>query len=256
MLATLRYVLLTAIRDRLFATLLGLLALVDAAAWFLGDAALAEGNSMSLALAGGSGRAVLVAGILIFVAFHVRRMAENRELETLLARPISRLGFILAYGLGLSCVAILLALPLALALLLFAPDASGLFAWGLSLLLEAVIVACLGLFAALALETAVGAALVAGGIYVLARLMSVFVGIAETRLLEGELQNPLLDAFVRFLLKALSLLLPRLDVYAQTAWLVHGAPPASMLGFICVQTLVYAPLLLLAAHFDLRRKRF
>ncbi|MBF0168186.1 MAG: hypothetical protein HQL45_11205, partial [Alphaproteobacteria bacterium] len=56
--------------------------------------------------------------------------------------------------------------------------------------------------------------------------------------------------------KALSLLLPRLDVYAQTAWLVHGAPPASMLGFICAQTLVYAPLLLLAAHFDLRRKRF
>ncbi|TAN51478.1 MAG: hypothetical protein EPN26_09045, partial [Rhodospirillales bacterium] len=62
MLATFRYVVLTAIRDRLFATLLGLAGLVFAVAWFLGDAALAEGRDLSLALAGGTGRALLVTG--------------------------------------------------------------------------------------------------------------------------------------------------------------------------------------------------
>ncbi|MDK9722530.1 MAG: hypothetical protein OEL53_15245 [Rhodospirillales bacterium] len=254
--ATLRYVLLTALRDRLFLTILVLAALVYLAAGFLGDAALAEGRDLKLSLAAGSGRAVLVAGLLTFIAFHVRRMSENRELETLLARPISRTGFVMAYGLGLSAVAALLALPLALGLLFFSPDIGGLLVWGLSLLEEAVIVAALGLFAALALETAVSAVLAAGGIYILARLMSVFIGIAEKRLVESETQNQTLDLLVRLGLKALSILLPRLDVYAQSAWLVYGPPALETVFFLLAQTLVYVPLLLLASVFDLRRKRF
>lgn len=256
MLATLRYVLLTAIRDRLFSTLLGLAALIYAAAKFLGGAAMAEGHDLALAIAAGSGRSLMVAGLLVFVVFHVRRMAENRELETLLARPVSRLGFVMAYGLGLGVVALLLALPLGLGLSLFGPDWLGLGAWGLSLALEALIVSCLGLFAALALDTSVAATLSAGGIYVLARLMSVFIGIAESRLVEAETQSQALDAFVRYGLKALSLLLPRLDVFAQSVWLVHGPPLAQTLWFLLLQTMVYVPLLLLASVFDLRRKRF
>jgi ABC-type transport system involved in multi-copper enzyme maturation permease subunit len=254
--ATLRYVLLTALRDRLFATLLGLGALVYLVCGFLGDAALAEGNALSVSLASGAGRSLLVAGILVFTAFHVRRMAENRELETLLARPISRTGFVMAYGAGLSAVAVLLALPLGLGLAFFSPDWTGLALWALSLAFEAVIVAALGLFAALALETAVAAVLTAGGIYILARLMSVFVSIAESRLVASETQSSVLDLVVRLLLQALSLILPRLDLYAQSVWLVHGAPPAATLLFILVQTAVYLPLLLLACVFDLRRKRF
>ncbi len=254
--ATLRYVLLTALRDRLFVTLLGLTALVYAVAGALGKAALAEGRELSLPVAAGSGRSILVAGILIFVAFHVRRMAENRELETLLARPISRTGFVAAYGLGLASVAVLLAIPMGLGLSFFHPGWAGLAVWTLSLAMEAAIVAALGLFAALALETAVAAALLSGGIYILARLMSVFVSLAESRVLENETQSETLGLLVRVLLKILSLLLPRLDLYSQSVWLVHGPPPLETILFLLAQTAVYVPMLLLASVFDLRRKRF
>jgi hypothetical protein len=254
--ATLRYVLLTALRDRLFPTLLGLAAVIYGVAAFLGEAALAEGRDLKLSVAAGAGRTLLVAGILVFTAFHVRRLVENRELETLLARPISRTRFVLGYGAGLAAVALLLALPMGLGLAFFQPDWPGLLAWAASLAMEAVIVAALGLFASLALETAVAAVLTAGGIYILARLMSVFIGVAESRVVESATQSTLLGQFVRLVLKFLSLFLPRLDVFTQSYWLVHGVVSLETLTFIFFQTLVYLPLLLMASVFDLRRKRF
>lgn len=53
-----------------------------------------------------------------------------------------------------------------------------------------------------------------------------------------------------------ALLVPRLDLFAQTRWLVYGPGPVDSMIVLGAQTLLYVALLLLAAMFDLRRKRF
>jgi len=51
-------------------------------------------------------------------------------------------------------------------------------------------------------------------------------------------------------------ILPRLDLFARTDWLVHGLDGAAGLWLPAVQTAVYVPLLVVVAALDLRRKRF
>jgi len=51
------------------------------------------------------------------------------------------------------------------------------------------------------------------------------------------------------------LLLPRLDEFTQTSWLIDGGAP-SALGGVFVQTAIYVALLLAAAMFDFYRKNF
>lgn len=113
----------------------------------------------------------------------------------------------------------------------------------------------LALFAALALESAIAAVMTGGAIYVLARLMPAFVDIANARTHVGA-EETTFDIFARAALNLLSILMPRLDLFSQTGWLVHGLPAEGALRPVLVQAAIYLPLLLLAAMFDLRRKRF
>ncbi len=255
MIATLRYVLLTAVKDRLFGVLFLLVLAALLLAAFLGDAALAEGRALSLAYAGASGRAILVLGLVVFIAFHVRRLQETREIEAILARPLSREAFVLGYAGGFAAVAVLLVVPVVAGVgLALSPPAAGLAAWGASLLLESLLVVALALFCALTLTSAVAATLAALGFYVLGRMMAFFADIAEKGVGgAGDLGalTPLAEAVVT----ALFMLMPRLDLFAPGAWLVHGAD-WSAAAPVAAQALIYVPLLLLAAMIDLRRKRF
>ncbi|MCC7167427.1 MAG: hypothetical protein IT565_07635 [Rhodospirillales bacterium] len=255
--ATFLYVLLTTLRDRLFLALFLVVLLGDLISGYLGRSAFAEGQAMTLAFAGTAARLALVFGLLVFVAYHVRRLAESREIETMLTRPIGREGFVLAYGGGLAVVTVLLVLPLVVLLaLFFRPGLEGLLAWGLSLLLEGLVVMALALFAALALESAIAAVMTGGAIYVLARLMPAFVDIANARTHVGA-EETAFDIFARTAINLLSILMPRLDLFSQTGWLVHGLPAdGAALRPVLVQAAIYLPLLFLAAMFDLRRKRF
>jgi hypothetical protein len=254
--ATLRYVLLTAIRDRINAALLAAILLVCLASSFLGSAALAEGQAMSAVFAAASIRLLAVGGLVVFVCFHVRRLAESKELEAVLARPLSRERFILAYASGLWLIAILLIVPATLLLgLVFRPSVDGYLLWSASLLLEGLVMTTLALFAALTIETASGAVVACGGFYALSRMMSFFLDIARSKAAEaGDAKD--LGVFLRFAMEGLSTLLPRLDLFGRTEWLVHGAVTATPWHVLLAQTAVYVPLLLLAAMFDLRRKRF
>ncbi|MBF0393988.1 MAG: hypothetical protein HQL38_15020 [Alphaproteobacteria bacterium] len=250
--ATFRYVLLTALRDRLFAGLfaVGLLAVLTSS--FLGDAALVERGELTTVFAAASVRVILVLGIVLFVGFHVQRLYESREIEAILSRPLSREGFVLSYWLGLAAVALLLAVPV-LALVAGAAgrvDGAGFLWWSASVLLEVLIVVALALFCSLTLERAIPSALAALSFYTLARMMSFLTAIADRPGMDNEL-HPL----VGWVVKAVSLFMPRLDLFGQTAWLVYG-PDAAFGLAVAGQAAIYVPLLLAAAMFDLRRKRF
>lgn len=256
MFVTLRYILLTALRDRLMAGLALVLVGAVLVSGFLGEATFMEEREMALSFAGFSTRLILVAGLILFVCFHVQRSFENREIDLMLSRPISRPGFVLITWVGFSGVAVLMAL-VAVVLLPLAgwPARGGLALWTASLILESLLVVAVALFFALTLRTAVGSALATLGFYLLARIAGFLIGVVES-------DRPTLAAHdtlgvvLGHAVYAIGLILPRLDLFGQTWWLAYGDTAGGALLPVVAQAAVYIPLLLAAAVFDFRRRRF
>ncbi|NKB45866.1 MAG: hypothetical protein GKS03_16500 [Alphaproteobacteria bacterium] len=250
MIATLRFVLLTALRDRLFAGLFALVAVGFALAIYLGDAALVEKGQTTVVYAGGAARTILVLGLIVFQAFHIQRLYETREIEAVLSRAISRERFIVAYWAGFALVGVLLAAPIVALVMLFQHSLAGAVWWASSLIFESFIVVAFAVFAGITLEKAVPAVFATVGFYVLGRLMSFFMAISGGAALDG------VNVIAVPLSELVALLVPRLDLFAQTRWLVYGPGPVDSMVVLVAQTVLYVTLLLFAAMFDLRRKRF
>lgn len=266
-----RYVLTAARRDRLMLTLALMVACGTGLAVFLGSTAVIEEGQFSLVFASGGLRFLGVAGVVLFCCFHIRRAFEHKEVEFLLSRPISRASFLLSHAAAFMLLAagtaLLVALPVALA---GAVDKGGLAAWALSLGVEYAIMAVLSLFFAMVIPSAAGAALSVFGFYVLARLIGTLLGIAERTA-----DNAFL-AVLGKVMEVISVVVPRLDLMGQTSWLVYGVAGSGGLslrqgaggaahalaghlgipGFLLLQGAVFIALLLAAAHFDFRRRRF
>jgi hypothetical protein len=246
--ATVRLVALTALRNRLFAGLLAALICATAIAVFLGGTALIEQAQAVVVFAAGAGRVVLVIGLVVFVAFHVQSMIETREVESILARALTRGRFVIGYWLGFALVTCVFVAGLAAALWFFAPAASGLPMWALSLLLECLIIVAVAIFAGLMLERATSCVIFSLGFYALSRLMGLFLGIRD--FMAGARDVRPSD----YVLDALALIIPRLDLFAQTEWLVYGQGAPLLLPY--AQGAVFLGLVLAASTFDLTRRQF
>lgn len=255
MFVTFRYIVLTAVRDRL---ILGLsLALLGAIliASFLGDASFMEGRETALTFAGFSTRLILIAGLVLFVCFHVQRSFENREIDLMLSRPVSRTQFVLITWAGFSGVAIFLAL-LAAVLLPIAgmPPRGALALWTGSLLLESLVMVAAALFFSLSLRSAVAAVMASFGFYLVARMEGFLLGVVQ-----ADWNSRAVDALgdvVSNAIYVVGLVMPRLDLFGQTWWLAHGVGEVDGIVPLLAQAGVYLPLLLAAAVFDFRRRRF
>lgn len=248
MLATVQFVVLTALRNRLFAGLLAALIGATALSVFLGGTALIEQAQAIVVFAAGAGRVVLIAGLVVFVAFHVQNMIETREVEGILARALSRAHFVIGYWLGFALVACVFVLGLAFALWLVAPSGAGVPLWSLSLLLECFIIVAVAIFSGLMLERATSCVIFSLGFYALARLLGLFLGIRDFMpgVEEGKASDYIVDG--------LALILPRLDLFAQTEWLVYGLNGQLLFPF--VQGVIFLALILSATVFDLTRRQF
>ena len=111
MFSNIRYVLLTATRDRLF---IGLLIGIVAAAYIssvLGSTAMLETEQMTIAFSAASARVIIMVGIIVFIGFHMRNAFDAREIDVLLSRPISRTTLVLSYWVGFCAVAACLVVP-------------------------------------------------------------------------------------------------------------------------------------------------
>jgi hypothetical protein len=247
--ATIRWVILTAVRDRLFGGLFIMLMVAAAAAMFMGQSALIEQLQMALVFTAGAGRLILVLGLSIFVAFHIQRMFETREVEAVLSRAISRLQFVLAYWLGFAVLAAVLAGIFGAAVVMIAGPSAGALLWAATLLAECVVVMAVAVFAGFMLERATATVLFTMGFYALARLVGFFVGIREHTAQGG------LNAVTDRLLDLTILFIPRLDMFAQTKWLVYP-PGGGEVVYLAAQTVLFLALVLAAAMFDLSRKQF
>lgn len=252
MFTSIRYILLTAFRDKLFiGVLLGVLCAAVISAT-LGSTAFLEEQQMTLTYAAGSARLILVIGLIVFVCFHVRSAFDSKEIDVMLSRPLSRANLVVAFWLGFTLVAFLLVLPLVTVIaVLGVLDVAGYYGWALSVLLEASLVIALALFSAFTLKSAVTSVLACMGFYVLSRMMAFFALTADAPSM-GQMPYLLL----KYVLKTISSVVPRLDFFGKTEWLVYGFTVPQEWHLFLVQAAVFVPLLLIATIVDFKRKQF
>jgi hypothetical protein len=253
--ATFRYVMLTAIRDRFPVAILVALLAVTAICVLIAASTLSEGLQTGRAYAGEFFRAALVLGLITFVSFHVRALFETREIEAILTRPISRTAFVLAYYAAFAVLAAGLAL-LTAPMLMSALGArgEGLAIWETSMVLEAWIVVAMALFCAMALESATAAVIVCLGFYILGRTAQFFLAIAASGY--GASANEGVNVGARGVMAVIAEVMPRLDLFGQSRWLLYGPGGGWGVGILLVQTAIYVPLLLAATARDLHVRRF
>lgn len=247
-----RHVLLAALRDKVITTLVLLIALGSTVSLFFGTAAVTEEQTFSVVLAAGGLRFVGTVGLTLFVCFYIRRAFENKEIEFLLSRPISRSCFLLSHAVAFVTLAIVVALAVSCAVAVIGfPPLHGLLVWGGSLLVEYALVCIVSLFFAMVLTSAAGSAMAALTLYVLGRMVGPLLGIAQGP------QDGFVFSIMGKIMEIVSIIIPRLDAMGQTTWLVYGAPAdLTDIWKFAAQSAVLAGLFLAAAAFDLSRRQF
>jgi hypothetical protein len=252
MLTNIRYILITALRDWLFIGLLIVMLAATAISGVLGSTAFLENQEMTVTFAAASSRLILMIGLIVFVCFHIRHAFDTKEIDVILSRPISRSNLVLAYWLGFAFVGLLLTLPvIAIVALIGVGSWEGFAGWAVSLILETALVVGLALFSAFTLRSAVTSVIACMGFYVLSRMMAFFIITAHSGWATGSKL-----AVLKYALIAISTLVPRLDFFAKTQWLVYGFDSSQDWLVVLAQAAIFVPLLLLASIADFRRKQF
>lgn len=265
------YVLTAALRDRLLITLLLMIAAGAGLGVFLGAAAVTEQESFSTVFGAGGLRFLGVAGVVLFVCFYMRRAFDSKDVEFMLSRPVSRLSYLFSHAFAFVLLASAIAAAVTFILLLTGkPNLAGLLVWGASVAGEYAVMAVAALFFSIVLSSAAGSALATFGLYALARMIGILIGIAR-----HPAEN-ILFAVLNNVVELVSILVPRLDLMGQTSWLVYGVEGAGGLalrgdaghlaaaasaalgagGFVAVQSVLFVALLLLASAYDFIRREF
>lgn len=254
MFTNVRYILLTALRDWLFATLMIGIITCAMIAHMLGGTALIETQEINLSYISASARIILMTGIILFTCFHVRNAFDTKEIDVFLSRPITRSNLVFSYWLGFVAVSVLLLLPiLALVFLQGILNMKGFFLWSGSLLIECLLVVAIALFCAFTSKSAIASTLASMGIYALARMMGFFVVTVQSSSASGD---PWLNGIPAQALKLLSGIMPRLDFFAKSDWLIYGTGNVHDLKIFTAQAMIFIPFLILATIADFRRKQF
>lgn len=246
------YTLKAAMRDRLIYIMLVTFVLAISSSIFMASAAVTEKDIFASVFVAGSLRLFAVIGLLLFACFYVRRLFENREIEYLLSRPISRPAFVISIALAMSFIAVVFSL-LVFAAVYWSVDGGDLqplLLWLFSFIVELLIVVNSVIFFAMVIPSAAGAAMASLGFYVFCRMLGQLLGIADAGIdVPG-------GQFLNLILEFISLFMPRLDLLSQTSWLVYGVESVRDIIMTILHGFVFFVVLLCAAIFDLVRREF
>lgn len=249
-----KYVLTAALRDRLLLVFTLVVIVGGALSVFLGSSAVVEADKFALVFAAGGLRFAGAASLILFIVFYIRRAFESRDIEFLLSRPLSRTSFICSHALAFSTLALMVGAVVSLSMLAMSPHhhaTEGMLLWALSMEAEFIIMANAALFFAMVLPSATAGAMASIGLYVLGRLMGEILGIIYTGAYSHGYRIFVLA------MKPISMIVPRLDLMAQSSWLIYGLDDSSVgFGFIFAQGILYSMLLMSAALIDLKRRQF
>lgn len=247
-----RYTLLEALRTRLPALVAIALAALLAASFFIESISVTEGVRLQTGFYAAGARLACVFIVMITVLVSIARELNDKGTEVQLALDLPRSHYLLGKLAGFLGIAALIAIAAALPLAwLAAPQAA--VQWMLSLGFELAVVATLALFCILTFNQLTLAASFVLGFYLLARSLTAIRLMGDHPLAGAE---ALSHQFIRFMVDVLALVIPSLDDWTRTAWLVNEPAAWSALTLLAGHATVYVALLAAAAMFDFHRKNF
>ncbi len=250
--ALMRYVLKAAARDKVIISLMVALALSCALSVFMGSVAVIEQDYFSIVFAASGSRISIVFGLVLFVVFYIRRSFEAKDIEFILSRPLSRVQFLLSYIAAFVVLAVLMGVVqggciYAMSGHLFSV---GHWYWIVSVIAENMIMVSVALFFSMILSSAATAALACFGFYALARMMGHILGA-----LDGGTDLPG-GKWIGMVLEGISVVTPRLDLMAQSSWLIYGVDGSINLAVIILQGFIFSAFIFFATSIDLIRRQF
>ena len=189
--------------------------------------------------------------IALLVVTSLLREINDKTLELILATSVSRREYYFAKLLGFGIISFILVLLFSLLLILYSQPGD-LLVWSVSYFCELLLVTGLSLVMVITFKQIPSALAAVFLFYVLSRTISSMVLIAAHPIIKD---TGLGQTFITGFLNVLSWLLPSLDQYAPTAWLVYGAD-ISHLPWLLGQTIIYLVFLSAVALFDFYRKSF
>jgi ABC-type transport system involved in multi-copper enzyme maturation permease subunit len=247
-----RHTLLEALRTRLPVLVLATLLALLAASFFVEAIAITEGARFQAGFYAGS---VRLAGVFItamVVLVSVTREFNDKGLDVLLALDLPRSHYVLGKLAGFLAIAAFIAVAAAVPLAWSAAPA-GVLQWAISLAVELAIVAALALFCVITFGQMTPAASFVLAFYLLARSLTA-MRLMGAQPLAGA--DTLSHQVIQFLVETLALVMPALDAWTRTAWLVDQ--PVSWFTVLQLAGLsaLYVALLAAATMFDFYRKNF
>lgn len=247
-----RYTALEALRTRVPATALLALLLLLAASFFVRELAVTESTRFQITFYATAARLCAVFMTALVVLSSITREFNDKGLEVVLALDLPRAHYIFGKLAGFAATALLIALILATPLLMLASPVSAVL-WTCSLAIELALVVALALFCIITFNQILPAAAFVAAFYLLARSMTA-MRLMSAQPISG--QDTLSQQFTSLLTESLAYVIPALDQWTATAWLVDAAPEPALLAAIGLQGMLYVALLAGAALFDFYRRNF
>lgn len=247
-----RYTLFEALRTRLPVLVLGIVVALTAAAFFVQSLAISESARFQLGFYAAAARlaVVFVAGLYVLVS--MTREFNDKGLDVLLSLDLTRSHYVLGKLAGYLGVAFLIAALSSLPVAWLAAPASA-AQWVISLALELGIVVAVALFCIVTFNQLVPAACFVLAFYLLARSLTA-IRLISAHPIEGA-GTPTQQVF-QFLADGLALIMPSLDAWTRTEWLVNEQTAWSQVLLIAGQSALYVALLAAATMFDFYRRNF
>jgi len=239
-----------ALRTRFFAVILVLLLIGFGLTLFLEQVTLIETVAYQSSLLAAFLRLSAVYVVSLFVIASMVHEFHDHSIYLWLSLPMQRSHYFLGKFSGFAIVACITAILFGAALLGEVPyQQVGL--WTLSLFCELLIITALSLLCVLTFPQTVQAFSVVLGFYILARSISTMQLMAQGPLSASQ---SWIDQIINILIKLLAMLLPNLERFSQSEWLVYHTGYLDNLLEIVVQTIIYVMLLIGMSLFDLYRK--
>lgn len=243
------YTLLEALRNRLSWLMFAVAFIAIALSGFLKDMALTESAQLQVALLASFLRFAAAFLIATFVITSMVREMNDKGLELLLSLSLPRSAYLLGKLVGYCTLAVMPALLFGGLTLFFSPIQQSLL-WSLSLICELWIIVAFAILCVLSMHQILTALSATMGFYLLARSITALLLIANDPLASTSTSQ----VWMQKLMNGIANVLPHLDQFTRTEWLVYQSGNWSMLGMLVVQCVISMSLLGAAAMFDLYRK--
>jgi len=231
-------------------TLLGLGLVMQ---WFIGAVSLVDTAGSGLAIAAPLIRLLAVALVASIGVSLIARELTDRRVELVLSAPIERPVWVMGRLTGIALVALATSLAAAGAVAGKVPPLA-LLSWWASLLPELVLVGALAVTVAVALKRYALSLLALGLLYLASRLIGTIHQLAGSDL--PGLARVASGDTARWLTSALAVMLPRLELYAPSNWLLNGIPAGEVLPLLSQgagQCAIYFVILTAACCIDFKR---